>query len=159
MRNDQFMEKENLSNFRVVDSNLLMAELYLLCDDHSACLLELQEVEQVLGVDICSRKKEQMKKPVKIRSKCQIQKSTMEIVLRDCNNEEIADLGSSPSLPRQLYDLPKWLLDPWDDTKNQSSVKFALFVYKFFAYHGIALEMTEGNFAKNSTPKICSVQI
>ena len=40
-----------------------MAELYLLCDDHSACLLELQEVEQVLGVDICSRKKEQMKKP------------------------------------------------------------------------------------------------
>lgn len=136
-----------------------MAELYLLCDDHSACLLELQEVEQVLGVDICSRKKEQMKKPVKIRSKCQIQKSTMEIVLRDCNNEEIADLGSSPSLPRQLYDLPKWLLDPWDDIKNKNSVKFALFVYKFFAYHGIALEMTEGNFAKNSTPKICSVQI
>ena len=136
-----------------------MAELYLLCDDHSACLLELQEVEQVLGVDICSRKKEQMKKPVKIRSKCQIQKSTMEIVLRDCNNEEIADLGSSPSLPRQLYDLPKWLLDPWDDIKNKNSVKFALFVYKFFAYHGIALEMTEGNIAKNSMPKICFIQI
>ena len=151
--------KENLFNFRVVDSNLLMAELYLLCDDHSACLLELQEVEQVLGVDICSRKKEQMKKPVKIPSKGHIKKSTMEIVLRDCNNEEIADLGSSPSLPRQLYDLPKWLLEPWDDIKNKHSVKCAMFVYKFFVYHGIALEMTEGNFEKTSTPQICVVQI
>ena len=132
--------------FRIIESNMLMAEAYLLCDDPAACRLELEEVESILGSIVCFRNKENMKRQAPKKRK---EKSTREIILRD--NEENYLLGASPSLPRQLFDIPVWLRHSWHECKinhcvacKSNPLKLSMVVCKFFAYHGAALDMTKG---------------
>ena len=123
-----------------------MAEIYLLCDDRQACILELAEVERILGVSVCSRSKENMKRQAKLMNHPH-EKSTIEIILRD-NSDDKCLLGASPILPRQLYNLPSWLIHSWEGCNcipcKSNPTKLAMAVYKFFAYHGAALQMTAG---------------
>lgn len=126
----------------------MMAEAYLLCDDPTACRLELTEVENVLGIIVCSRNKENMKRQT-IKPANGVSKTAREIILTEWDHNDNL-LGASPSLPRQLYELPNWLMHSWDTCKcvpcNSNPLKLAMIVYKFFTYHGVALDMTKGNF-------------
>ena len=129
-----------------------MAEAYLLCDDPTACRLELAEIEGILGGVVCSRNKENMKKQGVKQINRQVQMRTLDIELRDCNDEH-SSLGASPSLPRQLYNLPSWLMHPWEKCdcppcSSSNPLKLAMIVYKFFTYHGIALDMNKGKIFK-----------
>ena len=140
--------------FRIIESKLLMAEAYLLCDDPAACRLELADLESILGGIVCFRNKENIKRQGKKIGTNYSQKSTREIILRDNSNAENYLLGASPSLPRQLFDIPLWLSHLWHECKidklsrcvacKSNPIKLSLVVYKFFAYHGAALDMTEG---------------
>ena len=140
--------------FRIIESNLLMAEAYLLCDDPEACRLELAEVERILGGIVCFPNKENMKRQGKKVSNNYIKKSTREIILQDNDNAENYLLGASPSLPRQLLDIPIWLSHSWHECRvnklshcvacKSNPLKLSMVVYKFFAYHGAAMDMTEG---------------
>ena len=131
-----------------------MAEAYLLCDDPAACRLQLAGVESILGDIVCFRNKENMKRQGKKKGNTFVEQSTREIVLRDNMKEEQNLLGASPSLLRQLFDIPTWLSHSWHECKmNQLSpcvacksnpLRLSIVVYKFFAYHAAALDLTEG---------------
>ena len=132
----------------MVDSNLMMAEAYLLCDDPTSCRLELAEVENILGVNVCSRNKENFKKPtIKLAPNNIASKTTIEILLREWNDDDDV-LGASPSLPRALYELPNWLTHSWDTCEciccNNNPLQLAVIVHKFFTYHGIASDIANG---------------
>ena len=135
--------------FRIIESCLQRAEVYLLCDDPEACRLELAEVESILGTIVCARNKENMKRPGKRIANMQLQKTTKEVILRDDNNDCL--LGSSPSLPRQLFDLPNWLSHSWNECSKSTCtackfnpLELSVVVCKFFAYYGAALDMNKG---------------
>ena len=127
----------------------MMAETYLLCDDPTACRLELTKVENILGMNVCSRNK-----PLKIQTNKPanngVAKTAREIILREWDDNDIL-LGASPSLPRALYELPNWLMHSWMTCEctscTSNPLHLAMIVYKFFTFHGAALDMTQGKFA------------
>ena len=118
----------------------------MVCDDPTSCSLALAEVENILGANICLRKKENMKRQAKKATTVNARITTTEIILRDWNEND--DLGASPSLPRPLYELPNWLTHPWIKCNclpcNSNPSVLAMIVYKFFTYHGAALDMIQG---------------
>ena len=133
--------------YRIVESNLLTAYYHLVCDDPTSCNLALAEVENILGANICLRKKENMKRQAKKATTVNARiATTSEIILRDWNEND--DLGASPSLPRPLYELPNWIEHAWTKCNclpcNSNPSVLTMMVYKFFTYHGAALDMNEG---------------
>ena len=122
----------------------MKAEGYLLCDDTSSCRLELKEVEDILSNAVCSRNKENRIRGTQKQTKCQPERSTMEIVLRD-SNENDHWLGASPTLSRPQFDLPNWLNDADLLTRYADPYNMAIIVYKFFTLHAAILEIEQGN--------------
>ena len=123
----------------------MRAEGYLLCDDTSSCRLELKEVERVLDVAKCLRNK--VTKSLVSKKKAQNQQSTLEIVLRDCHDNTHV-LGASPSLSRQLVDLPDWLNHSWNECTCPACCadpySLAILVYKFFTLHAAISDIEQG---------------
>merc|ERR1712226_493904 len=134
---------------RIAEINLMKAEGYLLCDDTSSCRLELKEVEDILSNAVCSRNKENRIRGAQKQTKCQPERSTMEIVLRD-SNENDHWLGASPTLSRTQFDLPNWLNDADLLTRYADPYNMAIIVYKFFTLHAAILEIEQDVDGSNS---------
>ena len=134
--------------FRFAESKLLQAEGYLLCDDTPSCNLALKEVEGILGVARCVRMRGNKREAVQKHAKLNAEISTMDIVLRE-SSESTHILGASPSLTRQLFNIPDWLHHSWNDCRCQycytDPFRLAIFVYKFFTLHAAISDLEKGN--------------
>ena len=130
---------------------MLQAEGYLLCDDTPSCNLELKDVEAILGVARCVRLRENKREAVQKHAKLNAEISTMDIVLRE-SSESTHILGASPSLTRQLFNIPDWLYHSWNDCRMKECqycytdpLRLAILVFKFFTLHAAISDLEKGN--------------
>ena len=121
----------------------MQAEGYLLCDDTPSCNLELKDVEAILGVTRCVRLRENKREAVQKHAKLNAEISTMDIVLRE-SSESTHILGASPSLTRQLFNIPDWLYHSWNDCYTDP-LRLAILVFKFFTLHAAISDLEKGN--------------
>ena len=132
----------------------MQAEGYLLCDDTPSCNLELKDVEAILGVARCVRLRENKREAVQKHAKLNAEISTMDIVLRE-SSESTHILGASPSLTRQLFNIPDWLYHSWNDCRMKGMkecqycytdpLRLAILVFKFFTLHAAISDLEKGN--------------
>ena len=132
----------------------MQAEGYLLCDDTPSCNLELKDVEAILGVARCVRLRENKREAVQKHARLNAEISTMDIVLRE-SSESTHILGASPSLTRQLFNIPDWLYHSWNDCRMKGMkecqycytdpLRLAILVFKFFTLHAAISDLEKGN--------------